>query len=177
MTGGTDERGSEFRKAMAETTPFEDRDKRVRPKALRRRRSRLESEAGGVRFEIDRLGERIEGWAPGIDRAIRRKLRNAEFPLDARVDLHGLDAAAARRNVHETLGRVHAEGGRCVLVIHGRGHGSPDGPVLKEALTGWLAEPPSAARVLAFASAIGGHGGVGATYVLLRRERSVSSHP
>ncbi|MFQ5418592.1 MAG: Smr/MutS family protein, partial [Myxococcota bacterium] len=59
--------------------------------------------------------------------------------------------------------------GRCVLVIHGRGRGSADGPVLKSALPGWLALPPLGASVMAFASAPPGDGGAGATVVLLRR--------
>jgi DNA-nicking Smr family endonuclease len=43
--------------------------------------------------------------------------------------------------------------------------------VLKEALPEWIAEPAVAPLVLAFATAAPGDGGVGATYVLLRRER------
>jgi DNA-nicking Smr family endonuclease len=43
--------------------------------------------------------------------------------------------------------------------------------VLKEALPDWIAEPVVAPLVLAFATAAPGDGGVGATYVLLRRER------
>ena len=66
---------------------------------------------------------------------------------------------------------MHAEAGRCVLVIHGRGRHSETEPILKEALLGWLAEPPVGPLVLAFSNALGGDGGVGATYVLLRRER------
>lgn len=165
-----DRNGTEFEKAMSDTVPLEDRDKlRTPPKTLRRRRRRGEAE--GVQFEIDRLGEKHEGIAPGTDRALLRRLRNGEIPRDARIDLHGFAAAAARARVHETLARVHAEGGRCVLVIHGRGRHSETEPILKEALLGWLAEPPAGPLVMAFSSALGGDGGVGATYVLLRRER------
>jgi DNA-nicking Smr family endonuclease len=46
------------------------------------------------------------------------------------------------------------------------------GPVLKEAVFGWLCEPPLDRLVMAFASAVPEHGGTGATYVLLRRKRS-----
>ena len=56
-------------------------------------------------------------------------------------------------------------------MVHGRGRHSDAEPVLKEALLDWLAEPPLHQMVMAFASAAGGDGGVGATYVLLRRER------
>jgi len=163
---------SEFREAMSEAKPFEDRDKlREAPKTLRRRKRRVDAPDQTAAFEIDRLGERIEGIAPGIDRDVLRRLRSGEIKRDARLDLHGLHAPAARRRVHERLRSVHAEGGRCVLVIHGRGRHSEGEPVLKDALLEWLAEPPVASLVMAFASASGGDGGVGATYVLLRSER------
>jgi DNA-nicking Smr family endonuclease len=73
--------------------------------------------------------------------------------------------------VHEAIQRTFAQGKRCVLVVHGRGRSSESEPVLKEALLEWLAEPPASERVLAFTSARGRDGGVGATYVLLRRSR------
>ncbi len=165
-----DRDSTEFEKAMSDTKPLEDRDKvHPPPKTLRRRRRREDAE--GVQFEIDQLGERVEGIAPGTDRALLRRLRNGEIPRDARIDLHGLAASAARARLHETLTHVHAEGDRCVLVIHGRGRHSEAEPVLKEALLDWLAEPPVGPLVLAFSSALGGDGGVGATYVLLRRDR------
>lgn len=161
---------SEFAREMAGAKQIEGADKLQPPvKTLRRRRPREDAERAG--FEIERLGEHVEGSAPGIDRAVLRRLRNGEIPRDARLDLHGLSASAARERVRETLLRVQGEGGRCVLVIHGRGRRSPAGPVLKEALLEWLAEPPLGALVMAFASATGGDGGVGATYVLLRRDR------
>jgi DNA-nicking Smr family endonuclease len=166
-----DEGRSEFERALEDATPLEGRDKvHPAPTTLRRRR-RAAPPGEDVGFEVEGIGERIEGRAPGIDRAVLRKLRIGEFERDARIDLHGLSAAEARTRVRETLTRVHQEGGRCVLVIHGRGHHSEAGPVLKEQLVDWLAEPPLGALVMAFSSARGGDGGVGATYVLLRRDR------
>ena len=165
---GTGNDGSDFEKAMSDAKPLDDRDKMVRPKTLRRRRVRGDDSDTTVSFDLDRLGERVEGLAPGVDHGLLRKLRNGEIPRDARVDLHGLDEASARRRVHEVLLEARRQGNRCVLVIHGRGSHSPDGPVLKQALIDWLAEPPVGPNVLAFASATGGDGGVGATYVLLR---------
>ena len=53
--------------------------------------------------------------------------------------------------------------------MHGRGRHSEAEPVLKDALLEWLAEPPVGEKVLAFTSARGRDGGVGATYVLVRR--------
>jgi DNA-nicking Smr family endonuclease len=163
---------SEFRRAVSDATPLAGRDAQAPPpKTLRRRRPRAEAAPEVVAFEIERLGERVEGRAPGIDRALLLQLRLGEFGRDARIDLHGLRAEAARALVRDTLLRVHGEGGRCVLVIHGRGRHSEGEPVLKDALLEWLAQPPLGPLVLAFASARGGDGGVGATYVLLRQAR------
>lgn len=122
-------------------------------------------------FEILRdEPERFEGVAPGIDRAHLRRLRRGEVPPDEEVDLHGLDRKQARHALHAALQRAIDEGGRCVRVIHGRGVHSADGSsVLRAGLARWLAEPPYADRVMAFATGLGERGG--ATYVLLRRRR------
>ena len=142
----------------------------IGPSARTHRRPRGDGDdaAASVSFEIDRIGERHEGLAPGVDHGLLRKLRNGEIARDARLDLHGLDAVSARRSVHDKLLELKGAGGRCLLVIHGRGKRSAGGPVLKDALPAWLGEPQVAPHVLAFASATGGDGGVGATYVLLK---------
>jgi DNA-nicking Smr family endonuclease len=114
--------------------------------------------------------ERLEGIAPGIDRAHLRRLRRGEVRVDEEVDLHGLDRREAGSAVREALKRAIAGGGRCVRVIHGRGGHSPDGrPVLRSSLVGWLSEAAHASQVMAFASGLRERGG--ATYVLLRRRR------
>jgi DNA-nicking Smr family endonuclease len=175
-TGGRGSDGDPERDAWRATvegaTPIPDRDKLqtpAPPKTVRRRKGGAPVE--GAVFAVQRIGEQIEGKASGADDALLRKLRNGEFPADLRVDLHGLHAPAARRAVHEAIQRTWAQGKRCVLVVHGRGSHSESEPVLKQALLGWLAEPPVGERVLAFTSARGRDGGVGATYVLLRRSR------
>ncbi len=122
-----------------------------------------------VAFEITHSGERLEGRAPGIDAKHLRRLRSGDVPVDVRVDLHGLRGEEARAAVRTALLGAAEAGQRCALVIHGRGSGSQDGPVLKRALPTWLAEPPLGAWVMAFASATAADGGSGATYVLLRR--------
>jgi hypothetical protein len=71
--------------------------------------------------------------------------------------------------------RARREGHRCLLVIHGRGHGSgPEGAVLRdrliEALSGLLG-----GDILAAATAPSAHGGGGAALVLLRKARRLPS--
>jgi DNA-nicking Smr family endonuclease len=123
------------------------------------------------RFTVDRLGERCEGLAQGVDRKHVLRLRRGKQRIERRVDLHGLTAAEAKRQLASELGRAQAEGLRCVLVIHGRGLHSEGGAVLRDGTVGWLTTEPLASRVMAFASALSEHGGSGATYVLLRRIR------
>lgn len=122
-------------------------------------------------FDVVTSGERIEGLAPGIDRAHLRRLRSGEIAIERRVDLHGLSARAARTEVRRALLDAFEAAERCVLVVHGRGMHSPEGPVLKAFLLKWLTEPTLARSVMAFASARPRDGGAGATYVLLRRRR------
>src|SRR5262245_21782284 len=169
---GGDPAGADWKASVADATPIEGAEVAPAPgppKTVRRRKGGAPAE--GELFAVQRIGEQIEGKASDADDALLRRLRNGEYPPDARVDLHGLTEAAARRAATETIERVSAQGKRCVLVVHGRGRHSEAEPVLKEALLEWLAQPPIATRVLAFTSARGRDGGVGATYVLLKRAR------
>jgi DNA-nicking Smr family endonuclease len=122
-------------------------------------------------FAVTREGERVYGLAPGVDRRHLKRLRSGEIEPDRDLDLHGLDARAAREDVTFELRDAHAEGDRCVRIVHGRGLRSQEGPVLKEKVLEWITAPPLAALVLAFASAPPAEGGSGALLVLLRRRR------
>ncbi len=95
------------------------------------------------------------------------RLARADPAPECDVDLHGLDARAARRHVRDALTRARAEGIRCARVIHGRGRHSESGAVLRERLPEWLTEAPLADAVLAFAR--DPRDGGGSTLVLLRR--------
>jgi DNA-nicking Smr family endonuclease len=122
-------------------------------------------------FEVERIGERVEGLARGIDRRHLVRLRRGEHEIDRDVDLHGMTTAEAKRALRAEVERAHAAGERCLLVVHGRGLHSEAGPVLREGVIAWLGAEPLAARVMAFTSALPRDGGPGATYVLLRRAR------
>ena len=64
------------------------------------------------------------------------------------------------------------QGHRTVLVVPGRGLGSPGGrPVLKHAAVQWLSHGTLSGYVLGFVTARPIDGGAGALYVLLRRDR------
>ncbi len=164
--------GSSFEEAMSGVTRLADREKLLplplptdAPPRVPRRAPRR------ARFEIHATGERVDGRADGVPPRTLARLRSGEVPVDRELDLHRLAADAAERRLREALTGARRAGARCVLVVHGRGRHSRDGPVLKEALVDWLQRPPLSRIVMAFASALDRDGGAGATYVLLRRER------
>lgn len=113
----------------------------------------------------------MQGLAKGVDRAHLRRLSRGEVEVDLELDLHGLDQKEARMLLRATIREAYDEGDRCILVIHGRGKGSPDGAVLRSALPGWLKEAPIDRLVMALASARPEDGGPGSSYLLLRRRR------
>ena len=133
--------------------------------------------AGRNDFDVTDTDEYVEGCVVGLDTRLVRKLRAGAFARQAAVDLHGMKADEAAREVEAFVGRAVGEGLRCVLVVHGRGRNSPGrAPVLKDRLTQWLTRGRLAKSILAFCTARGHDGGPGATYVLLRRKRG-RRHP
>ena len=100
------------------------------------------------------------------ERAVRR-LRSGEYSVEAELDLHGLSRSAARAELRDFLSECARRQIGGVRIIHGTGHrAGPDGPVLKDAVQGWLTQWDD---VLGFASAGPRRGGNGAVLALLRR--------
>jgi len=119
--------------------------------------------------------------APGLDRRTSERLKRGQLPIEARLDLHGMTQDTA----HAALNRFIADGSRrgirVVLIITGKGarprtdldplRAEPGIGILKSAVPRWLNELPNRPRILAFTGARPEHGGGGALYVLLRRQR------
>ena len=126
--------------------------------------------SGEAPFNLPDSDEYMEGSVPGLDRRTLRRLHRGEFTLEAELDLHGQTAAAARVAVERFVQDAHGRGLRCIRIVHGRGRNSPGRiPVLKQSLPRWLARGPARHIVLGFTTASPRDGGVGATYVLLRK--------
>jgi DNA-nicking Smr family endonuclease len=128
--------------------------------------------AGRTGFDITDTDEYMEGCISGLDTHLVRKLRQGDFSRQAALDLHGMTVEEAQAEVERFLTKAVRDGLRCVLLIHGRGRNSPGQvPVLKDRLKMWLTRSKLAKIILAFATARQHDGGLGALYVLLRRER------
>jgi len=122
------------------------------------------------RFEVQDDGRHAEGRRADVPPDLVRKLRRGQFPIDGRLDLHGMRAEDARSAVEKFLREMRARRERCVLIVHGKGLHSPGGEgVLRGELSAWLSEGRASSSVDAFASAHAEDGGEGATYVLLRK--------
>ena len=115
----------------------------------------------------------------GVDKRTAQRLQRGRMPIEARLDLHGRQQTAAHRELTAFINASHAVGRRCVLIITGKGT-RPDADeswtrergVLRTQVPHWLATPPLAGVVLAQQAAAPQHGGAGARYVLLRRQRN-----
>lgn len=112
------------------------------------------------------------GTVAGVDRRQAVRLRRGRLAIDGRLDLHGDTQAIAHRRLNDYLANAQAAGKRCVLVVTGRGLGKAEGGVLKTQVPRWLNQPPNRERVLAFDIAQPRHGGDGALYVLLKRDKA-----
>jgi DNA-nicking Smr family endonuclease len=125
---------------------------------------------GQTPFEVSDDGERVEGRRTDVPIALLRNLRRGHFPVDARLDLHGMVASDAHARLALFLRTMRERRERAVLVIHGKGDHSPMGlGVLRGEISAWLSQGASSEHVAAFATARSGDGGSGAVYVLLRR--------
>jgi DNA-nicking Smr family endonuclease len=111
------------------------------------------------------------GTIAGVDRRSAERLKRGKLPIEAKLDLHGHTQAEAHRELDAFLARAQGAGKRCVLIVTGKGTTKETGGVLRAQVPRWLNEPANRARVLAFAHAQPQHGGHGALYVLLRRQR------
>lgn len=109
------------------------------------------------------------GETAGIDGGTKKRLFRGDVTIDARLDLHGFNAAQAQRKLTQFLGQARISGYRCILVITGKGARGTG--VLRSSVPDWLKRPPLSDLVLAIAQAKPRDGGAGALYVLLRRQR------
>lgn len=134
--------------------------------ALRQLKGLVETGRG---FVLAHTAEYVEGACTWMPPEVFRRLHGGHFSIQAHVDLHGMNVAAAQACFNRFMHRTVQSGKRAVLVVHGRGRSSPGRPVLKRNLFAWLTKAPWKRWVIAFTSARACDGGTGATYVLLRK--------
>lgn len=122
----------------------------------------------------------------GLDRRTRQKFARGNAEIDGRIDLHGLARDAARMSLKNFLISARAAGKRTVLVITGKGqspysshtlHGyehvnTPERQgVIRRAFPQWLDDPEFRVHVAGYQPAHPRHGGGGAFYIRLRKQK------
>jgi len=155
-----------FSKRPLPVAPAEDLAKREDAETLSQLKNLVQY---GTGFKILDTPEYIEGTGYNVPRLVARRLHHGDFAIQGHIDLHALKSIEAKDVLERFLKWAVSTGKRGVLIIHGRGLSSLNGPVLKEKVIEWLTRGPWRKWVLAFSSARACDGGAGATYVLLRQ--------
>ena len=158
-----------FRSAVGEVKPLAKHN-RITPQPPRLRPI-LPSPATPLPLP-DTLFDSANGDAPdeylsnGLSRMTLRKLQRGNWPIQDRLDLHGLHSDATRKVLQEFLHEATQHELRCVLVIHGKGMNSRNGEaVLRKLVRHWLTQHPN---VLGYCEALPKEGGSGAVMILLK---------
>lgn len=107
-----------------------------------------------------------------IERPVHRKISKGRVPIDGRIDLHGMTQQIAYRALYQFLSDAYHRNDRHVLVITGKGTSSGGHGVLKKAVPQWFNNPDFKLIVSGFKYSAPHHGGEGALYVRLRRNKA-----
>ncbi|WP_425097795.1 Smr/MutS family protein [Tropicibacter sp. S64] len=123
-------------------------------------------------------GQRLKAEPVRMDSKAFTRLKRGKLAPEARIDLHGMTLDQAHPALNRFIVTSHTRGMRLVLVITGKGaREDPYDPmphrrgVLKRQVPMWMRQAPLSLMVLQVAEAHIRHGGAGAYYVYLRRER------
>jgi len=106
---------------------------------------------------------------PGIQHGVYKNLRQGKYEIQSRLDLHRHTVEQARNALWQFLRDCELHNVRCALVTHGKGEGRLQPAKLKSCVNHWLRQFDS---VLAFHTAQRRDGGMGATYVLLKKSET-----
>ena len=108
----------------------------------------------------------LEFARPGVQHGVYKNLRQGKYEIQSRLDLHRHTVEQARVALWDFVEACQKHGIRCALVTHGKGEGREEPAKLKSCVNHWLRQFD---QVLAFHSAQKLHGGVGSTYILIKK--------
>ncbi len=123
-------------------------------------------------------GRRLASAPVRMDEKAYRRMKRGKLKPQGKLDLHGMRMDSAHGALMRFILTAQAADKRLVLVITGKGKDRDEpGPmpvprgVLRHQVPQWLSLPPLAQAVLQITPAHISHGGEGAYYVYLRRNR------
>ncbi len=110
------------------------------------------------------------------DRRAQRQIARGKTPIDSTLDLHGMTQQQAFNRLRSHIEQASAAGQRCILVITGKGarqnaDADAGSGVLRRNLPDWLGNQALSGLVSGIAPAARSHGGDGAFYVRLKRQK------
>ena len=104
-----------------------------------------------------------------IEAKARRRLGRGHIDIEGRLDLHGMTAVEAKAALTAFINGCVMQKKTWVLVITGKGTAGQG--VLRRELPIWCAQAPLSQQIIEFGPASPAHGGAGATYMRLRKQR------
>ncbi|PMR75614.1 DNA endonuclease SmrA [Billgrantia endophytica] len=171
----------DFRALMGDVKPLTGVGNRADPGTRRRRpteaqlarRASAQAMTGKDSFLSDDFVDLLPPFDPmeyrrdGIQQAVVDRLRHGGYVAQSRLHLLRRPLAECRRVLPSFIQEAHAFDLRSVLIVHGRGREIDSPPnVLRSYLAKWLVQFE---EVQAFVSAQQADGGLGATWVMLRK--------
>jgi DNA-nicking Smr family endonuclease len=106
-----------------------------------------------------------------LERPIHKKLAKGRLPIDAKIDLHGMVQSQAHDALYGFLCRTYAQGFRHVLIVTGKGRSMGSEGALKRVVPIWFGKPEFRMMISSYHEAAINHGGAGALYVRLARQK------
>lgn len=135
---------------------------------------KLDPRAAPMTLPVEALvparARKAKGAPKDIEPNRKRKIVREQHPLEAVIDLHGMNQDRAEAALAGFLRRAYEDGRRAALVITGRGVQGLG--VLRRRAPEWLSKPELRHIVAGFSEAHHRHGGDGAFYVALKRRRA-----
>ena len=130
---------AEFLREMADVKPLKKKTavpwkKRLRPEPLPKAPDEDEDDFADRNIETPPF---LEFRRAGIQHRTYNDLRRGIIEPEATLDLHGLRVLEARKALARFLVQSTARGRRCVRIIHGKGRGSSEQPILKQKIRSW----------------------------------------
>lgn len=137
------------------------------------RRASAEAMPEASNFLTDEFVDLVPAFDPleyrrdGIQTGVLERLRQGGYAPEARLHLLKQPITACRRELFSFIQDALTHDLRCLLVVHGRGRAlDSHANVVRSYVAKWLMQFE---QVQAYVSAQPAHGGIGATYVMLRK--------
>ncbi len=157
-----------FRSFVNDVTPLQTQTvahNNEKPKALVKKQPRLlDSTISSPKSLANKSDD--EYFAFHVNKKSRKNLKLGNLRFDATLDLHGHTVTQSERLLKQFIDDCQHQNIHCAIIVHGQGHHSQHGSILKPAVLYWLSCQEA---VDAFCPAQSRDGGKGASYVLLRK--------